>query len=128
MTGGQVGFHLEVPASRAAIFTGATRNSLVVLPLAVALPDNLAVAAVVLVTQTLAEVLGMVTYVRFIPRLVPQRQAARWPARLLLMVDEGAEGRADRALDNHPPVRRRVVGTGTGRSPCGDRSSCDRGL
>ncbi|MEW1633642.1 bile acid:sodium symporter [Streptomyces sp. NPDC093801] len=64
-------FRLEVPASRAVVFTGATRNSLVVLPLALALPDDLAVAAVVVVTQTLVEVIGMVVYVRLVPRLVP---------------------------------------------------------
>jgi ACR3 family arsenite transporter len=69
-------FRLDVPASRAIVFTGATRNSLVILPLALALPDDLAVSAVVVVTQTLVEVLGMVAYVRLIPRLLPSREAA----------------------------------------------------
>ncbi len=64
-------FRLGPPAGRAIVFTGATRNSLVVLPLALALPDSLAVAAVVVVAQTLVEVLGMVAYVRLVPRLVP---------------------------------------------------------
>ncbi|MFW6724466.1 arsenic resistance protein [Streptomyces sp. MAR4 CNY-716] len=64
-------FRLDVPASRAIVFTGATRNSLVVLPLALALPDRLAAAAVVVVAQTLVEVVGMVVYVRLVPRLVP---------------------------------------------------------
>lgn len=68
-------FRLDAPASRAVVFTGATRNSLVVLPLALALPDALAVAAVVVVTQTLVEVLGMVAYVRLVPRLVPEDKA-----------------------------------------------------
>ncbi|GAA1601578.1 arsenic resistance protein [Kribbella hippodromi] len=63
-------FRLDVPAGRAIIFTGATRNSLVVLPLALALPDHLAIAAVVVVTQTLVEVIGMVAYVRVVPRLL----------------------------------------------------------
>lgn len=66
-------FRLDVPESRAIVFTGATRNSLVVLPLALALPDRLAIAAVVVVTQTLVEVIGMVIYVRAIPRLLPTR-------------------------------------------------------
>ncbi|WP_241564715.1 hypothetical protein [Nonomuraea polychroma] len=66
-------FRLDAPSSRAVVFTGATRNSLVVLPLALALPDTLAVAAVVVVTQTLVEVVGMVIYVRAVPKLVPQR-------------------------------------------------------
>ncbi|EMF52985.1 arsenic resistance protein [Streptomyces sp. SID5476] len=64
-------FRLDTGAGRAIVFTGATRNSLVVLPLALALPDALVVAAVVVVTQTLVEVLGMVAYVRLIPSLLP---------------------------------------------------------
>lgn len=68
-------FRFDAAASRAVVFTGATRNSLVVLPLALALPDALSVAAVVVVTQTLVEVIGMVTYVRLIPRLVPADKA-----------------------------------------------------
>ncbi|MET8470700.1 bile acid:sodium symporter [Streptomyces sp. NPDC006422] len=63
-------FRLDAPSGRAVVFTGATRNSLVVLPLALALPDPLAVAAVVVVTQTLVEVVGMVVYVRAVPRLL----------------------------------------------------------
>lgn len=62
-------FRLDTPDGRAIVFTGATRNSLVVLPLALALPDSL--AAVVVVTQTLVEVIGMVVYVRTIPHLLP---------------------------------------------------------
>lgn len=64
-------FRLGVPESRAIVFTGATRNSLVVLPLALAVPGDL--AAVVVVTQTLVEVVGMVVYVRLVPRLVSER-------------------------------------------------------
>nr|MDT0665481.1 hypothetical protein [Micromonospora sp. DSM 115978] len=64
-------FRLDVPAGRAVVFTGATRNSLVVLPLALALPDQLAVAAVAVVTQTLVEGVGIVAYVRAVPRLLP---------------------------------------------------------
>ncbi|MFJ8802855.1 bile acid:sodium symporter [Streptomyces sp. NPDC102487] len=70
-------FRLEAHAGRAIVFTGATRNSLVVLPLALALPDDLAVAAVVVVTQTLVEVIGMVTYVHLVPRLMPLDQPTR---------------------------------------------------
>ncbi|MEU7725927.1 bile acid:sodium symporter [Streptomyces sp. NPDC040724] len=69
-------FRLDAPATRAVVFTGATRNSLVVLPLALALPEALSVAAVVVVTQTLVEVLGMVAYVRLVPRLVPADKTA----------------------------------------------------
>jgi ACR3 family arsenite efflux pump ArsB len=66
-------FRLDAPTGRAVVFTGATRNSLVVLPLALALPDRLAIAPVVVVTQTLVEVLGMIAYVRLIPWLLPDR-------------------------------------------------------
>ncbi|WJV49208.1 arsenic resistance protein [Streptomyces flavofungini] len=65
-------FRLDTPGARALVFTGATRNSLVVLPLALALPDAYAVAAVVVVAQTLVEVIGMVVYVRAVPRLLPE--------------------------------------------------------
>ena len=62
---------LDVPAARAVVFSGATRNSLVVLPLALSLPEPLALAALVVVTQTLVELIGMLAYVRFLPRLLP---------------------------------------------------------
>ena len=60
---------LDVPARRAVIFTGSTRNSLVVLPLALALPTSLALAPLAVVTQTLVELIGMVIFVRLVPRL-----------------------------------------------------------
>ncbi|MCB5163897.1 bile acid:sodium symporter [Streptomyces bambusae] len=69
-------FRLDTGAARAIVFTGATRNSLVVLPLALSLPEALAPAAAAVVTQTLVEVLGMPAYVRLVPRLVPDRTAA----------------------------------------------------
>lgn len=70
---------LDASATRAVVFSGATRNSLVVLPLALALPGPLALAALVVVTQTLVELIGMVLYVRFLPMIVrtePNRQPA----------------------------------------------------
>lgn len=66
-------FRLDPPTGRALIFSGATRNSLVVLPLALALPAPYAITAAVVVTQTLVELLGMVVYVRAIPKLLPDR-------------------------------------------------------
>ncbi|QGS35859.1 arsenic resistance protein [Corynebacterium xerosis] len=70
-------FKQDVPTTRATVFSGATRNSLVVLPLALALPEALALAAVVVVTQTLVELVGMIIYVRLIPRVVPEKNGAR---------------------------------------------------
>lgn len=61
---------LDVAATRAVVFSGATRNSLVVLPLALPLPGPLAMAPLVVVTQTLVELIGMILYVRFLPLIV----------------------------------------------------------
>lgn len=72
---------LDAPASRAVVFSGATRNSLVVLPLALALPEPLAIAALVVVTQTLVELVGMVVYVKLLPRLIRDKGAASSGAR-----------------------------------------------
>ena len=69
-------FRFDVPATRALVFSGATRNSLVVLPLALALPPMFAVTPAVVIAQTLVELIGMVVFVRFLPRLVPQRAPA----------------------------------------------------
>ena len=62
---------LDVPATRAVMFSTVTRNSLVVLPLALALPPELAIAPLAVVTQTLVELVAMVVLVRLVPRLVP---------------------------------------------------------
>ncbi len=61
---------LDRPRSIALVFSGGTRNSLVVLPLALALPEAFSLAAVVVVTQTMVELVAMVVYVRVVPRLV----------------------------------------------------------
>ncbi|WP_244175965.1 arsenic resistance protein [Microbacterium oxydans] len=65
---------LDVARTRAVVFSGATRNSLVVLPLALALPTTFALAPLAVVTQTLVELIAMVIFVRLIPRFVPVRQ------------------------------------------------------
>ncbi|WP_345802223.1 arsenic resistance protein [Microbacterium sp. AZCO] len=62
---------LDVPSRRAVIFSGATRNSLVVLPLALALPTGFAITPLVVVTQTLVELIAMVAMVGLVPRLNP---------------------------------------------------------
>lgn len=64
----------DVARTRALMFSGATRNSLVVLPLALALPPALALAPAAVVTQTLVELVAMVVMVRLVPRLA--RRAA----------------------------------------------------
>ncbi|PXA72161.1 arsenic resistance protein [Cryobacterium arcticum] len=67
---------LDAPAARALVFSGVTRNSLVVLPLALALPVSLALAPLAVVTQTLVELVGMVILVRVLPKLLPETQRA----------------------------------------------------
>lgn len=69
---------LDVPGRRAIVFSGATRNSLVVLPLVLALPAAYDLAPLVVVTQTLVELIVMVAFTRLIPRLLAERSAASY--------------------------------------------------
>lgn len=55
---------------KALIFSAGTRNSLVVLPLALALPDDWILASAVIVTQTLVELVGELFYIRLVPSVV----------------------------------------------------------
>lgn len=67
-------FQMDVGESRALVFTSVTRNSLVVLPLALALPAGYGLAPAVVVTQTLVELTGMVILTRVVPAwLLPDR-------------------------------------------------------
>jgi ACR3 family arsenite efflux pump ArsB len=61
-------FKLPVAVGRTLAFSLGTRNSFVVLPLAVALPAGWEAAAVVVVFQSLVELFGMVFYLWWIPR------------------------------------------------------------
>ncbi len=61
-------FRLDAPAKRAVMFSSGTRNSLVILPLAMAIPGALPVVPAVIVTQTLIELAAMLVYVPLIPR------------------------------------------------------------
>ncbi len=64
-------FRLDTGAGRALIFSMSTRNSLVVLPLAFALPDAIAlIAAAVIVTQTIVELIGEIVYIKLIPHVL----------------------------------------------------------
>lgn len=66
---------LPTPQTRAVVFSGATRNSLVVLPLALALPTHLNIAPLAVVTQTLVELVGMIVFIRLVPALTPEAPA-----------------------------------------------------
>lgn len=63
-------FRLDTQAGRALIFSAGTRNSLVVLPLALALPDAWILASAVIVTQTLVELVGELFYIRLVPSVI----------------------------------------------------------
>lgn len=56
-------FRLAPEPATAVVFSGATRNSLVVLPLALAVPVGAELAAATVITQTLVELVGMVVLV-----------------------------------------------------------------
>ena len=67
-------FVLPASTARAVTFSASTRNSLVVLPLALALPEDVrGLAATAVILQTLVELVAELVYVRLIPAVV-------WPA------------------------------------------------
>lgn len=53
----------------AAVFSGVTRNSLVVMPIALALPDGFEAVPIVIITQTLVELCVMVSLIKTAPYL-----------------------------------------------------------
>ena len=55
--------------ARGVAFSAATRNSLVVLPLGIAVPGALPVLPAIIVAQTLVELIAELIYIRAIPRL-----------------------------------------------------------
>lgn len=67
---------LDAPAGRAVAFSASTRNSLVVLPLAFALPNAMPLLPAIIVAQTLVELISELAYVRIIPRLGGSKTAS----------------------------------------------------
>ncbi|MFD1887791.1 arsenic resistance protein [Paenibacillus wenxiniae] len=66
-----VWFKLDVASGRTLIFSSGTRNSLVVLPLALALPGEWSmIVAAIIVTQTIVEIVGELVYIRLVPALI----------------------------------------------------------
>ncbi len=64
-------FKLDVELRRTIAFSATTRNSLVVLPLALTLPQNLALTVTsIIVTQTIIELIFEVIYIQVIPKLI----------------------------------------------------------
>lgn len=71
-------FRLPAEAARAVTFSSSTRNSLVVLPLALALPEEIrGLAAAAVITQTLIELVSELVYIRVIPALVWRKRDTR---------------------------------------------------
>ena len=68
-------FRFPVEQGRTLVFSFATRNSFVVLPLALALPAEWAAAAVVIVLQSVVELLGVLVLLWLAPRLFSSRNA-----------------------------------------------------
>jgi ACR3 family arsenite efflux pump ArsB len=68
-------FGLAVAEQRTVIFSAGTRNSFVVLPLAVGLPPGWELAAAVIVLQSLIELGALIAYLWWVPaRLVPDEK------------------------------------------------------
>ncbi|MCS7062004.1 MAG: arsenic resistance protein, partial [Anaerolineae bacterium] len=71
-------FKLPPARGRALAFSFGTRNSFVVLPLALALPPTFELAAVAIVLQSLVELIGMIVYLWAAPRwLFPEPTSSR---------------------------------------------------
>jgi len=67
-------FQLPTPSARTLTFSFGTRNSFVVLPIALTLPEAWQAAVVVIVFQSLVELFGMAAYLRWVPgKLIPDR-------------------------------------------------------
>lgn len=61
--------NLRIDDGVAAVFSGVTRNSLVVMPIAFAFPDGFEAVPIVIVTQTLVELCVMVLFIKTAPYL-----------------------------------------------------------
>jgi len=59
---------LEAAAGRAVAFSAGTRNSLVILPLALAVPGAIPVLPAIIVTQTMVELISELMYIRLSPK------------------------------------------------------------
>jgi ACR3 family arsenite transporter len=69
-------FRLDAPAGRAVAFSAGTRNSLVVLPLALVIPGAIPILPTIIVTQTLVELTAELVYVRWLAQFGRKRELA----------------------------------------------------
>ncbi|PTF37688.1 arsenic resistance protein, partial [Staphylococcus cohnii] len=64
-------FKVTQETKRTIAFSSSTRNALVVLPLALSLPNHwVTIATTVIITQTLCELLGELIYIKMIPKYI----------------------------------------------------------
>lgn len=63
------GFRLDTASARSVAFSSGTRNSLVVLPLSLAVPGAIPLLPAIIVTQTLVELVAELGYVRLVSKL-----------------------------------------------------------
>lgn len=66
-------FRVAIPGARAIAFSASARNSLVVLPLAFAVPNAMPLLPAIIVTQTLVELVSEMIYIRVISRFGSQK-------------------------------------------------------
>jgi len=67
-------FKLPITSARTLVFSFGTRNSFVMLPIALTLPNGWQAAVVVIVFQSLVELFGMVALIRWVPsKLIPSQ-------------------------------------------------------
>lgn len=72
---------LEAASARAVSFSASYRNSLVILPLAFAIPGGTPLIPAVILTQTITELLFLPVYLKWIPNLPQRPQPATVPPR-----------------------------------------------
>ncbi|SDB94551.1 arsenic resistance protein [Acinetobacter boissieri] len=66
-------FKLEASSARAISFSASYRNSLIILPLALAVPGSMPIIPAVILTQTIVELCFLPVYLRCIPKIFPSR-------------------------------------------------------
>ncbi|WP_318010215.1 hypothetical protein [Staphylococcus cohnii] len=64
-------FKVTQETKRTIAFSSSTRNALVVLPLALGLPNHwVTITTTVIITQTLCELLGALIYIKMLPKYI----------------------------------------------------------
>lgn len=78
-------FRLPTEQGRTLSFSLGTRNSFIVLPFALSLPEGWEIAAIVIVIQSLIELFGMIFYVWFVPTIWFPKRGSVGASRLAVL-------------------------------------------